>query len=81
MTNDDTPNEGNSLELIWGADAIGDAIGKNARQTFHMLQAGTIPACKVEKNWSSEYNDLRNYLRTIRLWPFQLDLDAARRAS
>ena len=63
MTNDDTSGRNNVLDVRWGADAIGEAIGKSARQTFHLLQSGAIPARKVGKQWCADLNDLRAFFR------------------
>ncbi|MFI0847330.1 DNA-binding protein [Mesorhizobium sp. IMUNJ 23232] len=38
-------------DLVWGAKAIGVAINRNERQTFHMLEAGRLPARKVAGRW------------------------------
>jgi hypothetical protein len=37
-------------EFLWGADEIGAAIGRNPRQTHHLLTRGEI---KSAKNWSA----------------------------
>ena len=39
---------------LWGAQAIGEVIGKNRRQTFWLLQNGMLPARKVGSLWVSE---------------------------
>lgn len=39
------------LDLIWGAEEIGRAIGRTARSTFDMLEKGEIPAKKVNGRW------------------------------
>jgi hypothetical protein len=36
---------------LWGALAIGQAIGRSERQTFHALERGFLPATKVGKSW------------------------------
>jgi hypothetical protein len=36
--------------LWWGAEAIGAVIGRNPRQTHHLLTRGEI---KSAKNWSA----------------------------
>ena len=41
------------LDVLWGAKAIGKAIGRNERQTFGMLEAGELPAKKVKGRWAS----------------------------
>lgn len=39
------------LDLIWGAEEIGKAIGRSTRATFDMLDKGEIPAKKVNGRW------------------------------
>ena len=39
------------LHLIWGADAIGEAINKTRRQTFYLLEEGMLPAKKIGRQW------------------------------
>lgn len=34
------------LDLIWGAEAIAEAIGRTRRQAFHLLEAGELPGAK-----------------------------------
>jgi hypothetical protein len=29
-------------DLLWGCDQIGQAIGRNKRQTFHLLSTGAL---------------------------------------
>ncbi len=31
------------LDLVWGVGAIGKLIGRNYRQTYHMIQCGHLP--------------------------------------
>ena len=39
-------------EFLWGADEIGAAIGRNGRQTYHLLAHGEIQcARKVRSRW------------------------------
>ncbi|MHC2488156.1 hypothetical protein CN068_06880 [Sinorhizobium meliloti] len=35
-----------TLDLIWGVEEIGKVIGRNARQTYHMIQSGHLPMVK-----------------------------------
>jgi hypothetical protein len=51
-------------EPIWGAEAIGNVIGKNRRQTFWLLQNGLLPARKVGSLWVSERQALLNFITT-----------------
>jgi hypothetical protein len=39
------------LDLIWGVKSISKLIGRTERQTFHLLQAGQLPAKKVGERW------------------------------
>jgi hypothetical protein len=43
-------NDENS-DLLWGAEAIGNAIGRSPRATFYMLEAGLLPAKRVGRRW------------------------------
>ncbi|NMG39911.1 DNA-binding protein [Chelativorans sp. ZYF759] len=38
-------------ELVWGANSIAKFIGRTDRQTFHMLNAGLLPAKKIGDRW------------------------------
>jgi hypothetical protein len=38
-------------DVLWGAEAIGAAIGKPTRATFHMLERGLLPARKIGRQW------------------------------
>jgi hypothetical protein len=50
------------LNVIWGAKAIGEMIGVNTRQAFHLLETGKIPARKVGDKWAAEENQLREFM-------------------
>lgn len=47
-----------SLDLIWGAEAIAQLIGRTPRVTFHLLTTGAIPAKKVGDRWVAERSKL-----------------------
>jgi predicted DNA-binding transcriptional regulator AlpA len=32
-----------TLDLIWGVEAIGKLIGRSYQQTYHMIQCGHLP--------------------------------------
>ena len=52
----------NSLDLIWGAEGIGKEMGRNRRQTFHLLEKGLIRgAKKVGGRWVAERGKLREF--------------------
>lgn len=40
-----------TLDLIWGAQAIARLIGKTERATYHMLEKGDLPAKKIGNQW------------------------------
>lgn len=46
------------LDLLWGVRAIAAAINRTERQTFHMLEAGTMPGGKVGNRWVVDRRDL-----------------------
>jgi hypothetical protein len=39
------------LDLVWGAKAIGEVIGKNERVTFGLLESGLLPAKQIGRRW------------------------------
>ena len=47
------------LRPIWGCAAIAKAIGKSERSTFHLLEAGRLPARKIGRQWVSTEQALR----------------------
>lgn len=49
------------LDLIWGAEDIGKAIGRSTRATFDMLDKGEIPAKKVNGRWVVSRQKLINF--------------------
>jgi hypothetical protein len=38
-------------DVIWGAQAIGQVIGRTARQAFHLLETGALPAKRIGGRW------------------------------
>lgn len=50
-------------DLIWGGDGIAKEIDRTARQTFHMLETGAIPARKVGNRWVASRSALRKFFR------------------
>jgi hypothetical protein len=38
-------------DILWGCAAIAEAIGRNARVTFYMLEKGRLPAKKIGRQW------------------------------
>jgi hypothetical protein len=58
--NPSTESAGEDLDKpLWGAAAIGAEIGKTESQTFHLLEAGHLPASKVGRQWASTKRRLR----------------------
>jgi hypothetical protein len=58
------PIGGDDFDLdrpIWGAKAIAPEIGKNKQQTFRLLEAGLIPATKINKQWVTTRRRLRRF--------------------
>jgi hypothetical protein len=48
-----TINQPITSEVIWGARAIGQAIGRTEKAAFAMLEAGSLPgARKVAGRWA-----------------------------
>jgi hypothetical protein len=56
---------GLGCDLIWGVTGIGREIGRNQRQTFHLLENGRIPAKKVGGRWCASRAGLRRYFASI----------------
>lgn len=54
-----------SIDLVWEVDEIARVIGRNSRQTFHMLKKGEIPAKKVGGRWVAERGELVRFFRII----------------
>jgi hypothetical protein len=46
-------------ELLWGADAIGAAINRSRRQTWHLLSVGALDAWKIGGQWVSTRSRLQ----------------------
>ena len=54
--------EPEELDILWGGEEIGRAINRTARQAFHLLEEGLIPARKVGGQWCASR---RRLLRTL----------------
>ena len=50
-----------SADLIWGIAAIGEAIGRNPRQAYNLLENGKLPARLVGGRWVSSRSALRKH--------------------
>lgn len=66
MQHDKTPTE-----LIWGAEAIGRALGLSERSAFRLLEKGRIPARKIDCRWVTSHSALRRHFADL------LDTEAA----
>jgi hypothetical protein len=49
------------LDLLWGSDAIAQAIGRKPRITGYLLEKGFIPAKKVGGRWCASRQKLREF--------------------
>ena len=51
-----------TMDLIWGAAAIGKVINRTPKQVFHMLESGHIPpARKLGGKWVVSERQLREF--------------------
>jgi hypothetical protein len=46
-------------DILWGAAAIGDYLGKNYRQTVYLLSTKRLPAKKLGAMWIAQRSKLR----------------------
>jgi hypothetical protein len=46
-------------DLLWGAQAIADCIGRNYRQTVYLLSTKKLPAQKIGATWIGSRAKLR----------------------
>jgi len=58
---EESAQETNSLDLIWGASAIAAEIGVDPRKAFWMLEQGTLPAKRVGRRWVVSRAKLREF--------------------
>lgn len=49
------------LDLVWGAAAIAKVIGQTTRATFHMLEAGELPARQIGRRWVASRKSLEAF--------------------
>ncbi len=52
-------NDRPKIDLVWGCTAIAKEIKRTDRQTFHLLEAGALPAKKVGNRWVADRGKLR----------------------
>ena len=53
--------QADELQVLWGAKAIGEAIGAPPRRAFYLLEKSLIPGRKVGSTWTSTRGQLRAY--------------------
>jgi hypothetical protein len=51
-----------NIDLLWGARAIAQAIGRSERQAFYLLETGQLPARKVGATWVAARPKLVEFL-------------------
>jgi hypothetical protein len=49
------------IDVLWGAEAIGAAIGVNKRRAFHLLENRLIPAKRVGGRWAARRSELNTF--------------------
>jgi hypothetical protein len=59
MAQDESSSLG--FDLLWGSRAISKEINRSARQTFHLLETGQIPASKIGGRWCASRSALRRF--------------------
>jgi hypothetical protein len=52
-------------DLLWGVDAIGQEIGRDSRQAFHLLSEGHLPGKKIGGRWVASRSKLRTFLTEL----------------
>lgn len=50
-----------SLDLIWGCAAIGRVIGKTAKATYYMCEAGELPVKQIGSRWVASRRKLQEH--------------------
>lgn len=53
--------ENQTLDLVWGAAAIGAVINRTPKQTFHLLESKQLPARKSGGKWVASRRLLREH--------------------
>lgn len=56
-------NESRTLDIIWGAKAIAEALNLTNRQAFYMLERGALPVKKVGGKWCADRDELRKFFK------------------
>lgn len=57
------PSDRSSLDLVWGAEAIGNLLGISTRRAFHLLGQNAIPARKIGGRWVAARERLREFFQ------------------
>jgi hypothetical protein len=52
-------------DIVWGVDGIGKVIGRNARQTFHLIDTGKLPVKKIGGRWCASRSGLRKFFAGV----------------
>jgi hypothetical protein len=50
-----------AIDIIWGAKEIGAAVNLTARQAFHLLESGHLPAKKIGGKWAARLDLLQKH--------------------
>ena len=50
-----------NIDLIWGITAIAREIGRSNRQTYHMVESGTLPVKRVGHRFVANRAELRKF--------------------
>lgn len=53
------------LDLVWGAKAIAQVLGRTERATFHMLEKGELPARQVGQRWVASRKALAEFFKGV----------------
>jgi hypothetical protein len=53
------------LDLVWGAASIAKVIGHTTRATFHMLEAGELPARQIGRRWVASRKALEAFFADL----------------
>ena len=59
MSNDQNVFHDDELDVLRGAERIGAYLGLTARQAFHLLETGKLPAKKLGNRWVTTKKQLR----------------------
>jgi hypothetical protein len=54
-----------SDDLVWGAEAIAEALNQKVRPVYYKLERGLIPAGKIGDQWVASRRTLREHFTRI----------------